>query len=170
MVEIKGLFNTHKSNYSNFYRNPNNIKYIVVHYTGNNADTAYGNATYFTRPRLNASAHYFVDERMIISTVHEENTAWHCGDGHGKHGITNNNSIGIEMCNCRGINQRVIDNTVDLIKWIQGSRFNNRLIIARHYDASKKLCPGIFVDKRIRGFNQAYQDFRNKLSMYRFYN
>ena len=35
------------SNYKTSNRTKNNIKYIVIHYTGNNGDTAIGNVNYF---------------------------------------------------------------------------------------------------------------------------
>lgn len=44
------------------------IKYIVVHYTGNNGDTAYSNTNYF-RSYRGASAHYFVDDKSIWQSV-----------------------------------------------------------------------------------------------------
>ena len=41
----------------------------------------------------------FVDDSNIIQTVdYTKNYSWHCGDGEGKYGITNKNSIGIEIC------------------------------------------------------------------------
>ena len=43
-----------------------NIKYIVIHYTSNDGDTAKNNADYFANNKnLSASAHYFVDENTI---------------------------------------------------------------------------------------------------------
>ena len=38
------------------------VKYIVVHYTANDGDTAKNNADYYARESIKASAHYFVDE------------------------------------------------------------------------------------------------------------
>ena len=45
---------------SNFYsgRGGNSIKYIVMHYTANNGDTAMNNAQYFHNNSVQASAHY----------------------------------------------------------------------------------------------------------------
>ena len=79
-------------------------KYIVVHYVGG-VSTAKNNADYFANNRVEASAHYFVDETSIWQSVEDFNRAWHCGGGlqgsggHSLHNIcTNSNSIGIEMC------------------------------------------------------------------------
>ncbi len=83
----------HKENNSTDY-----IKWIIIHDTGNKNDTALGNANYFSEDGRKASAHYFVDDNFIVQVVEDKNIAWHVGDGHGKYGITNENSLGIEMC------------------------------------------------------------------------
>ena len=57
---------------SNFYSGlgGNSIKYIVVHYTAGNGDTAMNNAQYFhNNSGLQASAHYFVDEHGVVQSV-----------------------------------------------------------------------------------------------------
>ena len=67
---------------SNFYsgRGGNSIKYIVVHYTAGNGDTAMNNAQYFhNNSGLQASAHYFVDEHSVVQSVRDTDGAWHCG-------------------------------------------------------------------------------------------
>ena len=56
------------------------VRYIVMHYTANNGDTAKNNCDYYHRVGgLQASAHYFVDEHGAMQSVHEGDTAWHCG-------------------------------------------------------------------------------------------
>jgi len=57
------------------------IKYIVIHYTANNGDTAKGNTNYFKSTYRGASAHYFVDENVIYRCVKDEDISWHCGGG-----------------------------------------------------------------------------------------
>ena len=42
-----------------------NVGDIVMHYTGNERDTAKGNANYFHTGSRGASAHFFVDETSI---------------------------------------------------------------------------------------------------------
>ena len=75
------------------------IKYIVIHYTANDGDTAWGNTNYFKNTYRGASAHYFVDENEIWQSVKEGDTAYHCGANIYKHKICrNSNSIGIELC------------------------------------------------------------------------
>jgi len=98
----------------------NDVKYIVVHDTGNssrgaNADAHY---RYFNGGDRQASAHYFIDENQIIQTVEDFNAAWHCGDGNGKYGITNHNSIGIEICiNADGNYNKAVSNAIELVKF-----------------------------------------------------
>ena len=58
----------------NHTKGNNNIKYIVIHDTGNYMDSDEGNAKYFSEDGRKASAHYFVDDK---------DQAWHCGDGKG---------------------------------------------------------------------------------------
>ena len=120
----------------------NNIKFIVIHDTGNYKDTALANANYFNSGDRQASAHYFVDDTSIYQVVEENQAAWHCGDGHGVYGISNHNSIGIEMCNSGGyISDTTINNTLELVRSLTskyGVSINN---VVRHYDASRKDCP-----------------------------
>lgn len=120
----------------------NDIKFIVIHDTGNYKDTALANANYFNSGDRQASAHYFVDDTSIYQVVEEKQAAWHCGDGHGVYGISNHNSIGIEMCNSGGyISDTTINNTLELVRSLMskyGVSINN---VVRHYDASRKDCP-----------------------------
>lgn len=76
----------------------NAIKYIVIHDTGNKTDSDEGNAAYFSQDGRKASAHYFVDDNSIHQVVNDIDCAWHVGDGQGKYGISNRNSLGVEMC------------------------------------------------------------------------
>lgn len=124
------------------YSAGNDIKYIVLHDTGNYKDTDEDNATFFCGGDRQSSAHYFIDEDSITQLVEDYNAAWHCGDGHGSYGITNHNSIGIEMCNSGGcIAEATINNTTDLVRSLM-QKYNITLDrVVRHYDASRKACP-----------------------------
>lgn len=123
----------------------NTIKYIVVHDTGNPAAGANAmmHYKYFNGGDRQASAHYFVDDKNIIQTVEDSNAAWHCGDGGGAKGITNHNSIGIEICiNSDGNYAKAVQNAVDLTKYLMNKYGVDLAHVVRHYDASGKLCPG----------------------------
>lgn len=118
-------------------------KYIVWHDTGVKGQTAAGNANYFRSVDRQSSAHYFIDKNAIVEVVDPNLVAWHCGDGAGKYGITNANSIGIELCaEADGtIHAQTIANAIWLGKKLMkdfGISYNNNV---RHYDASRKNCP-----------------------------
>ena len=131
-----------KYNYSS--RNNKRIEYIVIHDTGNTskgagADNHY---RYFNGGNRNASAHYFVDDKEIIQTVEDTNASWHCGDGKGKYGITNQNSIGIEICvNSDGNYEKAVAKTVELVNHLMKKHNIPIDRVVRHYDASRKICP-----------------------------
>ena len=57
-----------KNNYGG-KRSTSNIKYIVIHYTGNDGDTDENNSKYFKNNIVKASAHYFVDDDSITQSV-----------------------------------------------------------------------------------------------------
>lgn len=119
------------------------IKYIVIHDVGQNNSTAKNNADYFGRnENQQASAHYFVDEKSIYQVVEDADTSWHCGDGRGAYGITNGNSIGIEMIVTNyAISASTINHTIDLVKTLQKKYGIDNAHVVRHYDASRKNCP-----------------------------
>ncbi|MEF9991320.1 MAG: peptidoglycan recognition family protein [Peptostreptococcaceae bacterium] len=124
----------------------NNPQYIVIHYTGNENDTAKNNADYFGGGNRNASAHYFVDNNEVYQVVEEFNGAWHIGDGNNKYGINNKNSIGIEMCGTDNgnISEKTVENTLELTKELMKKYGIDSDHVVRHYDASRKNCPSAF--------------------------
>lgn len=149
------------SNYNYSSRNGNSIKYIVLHYTGNKGDTAKNNVDYFYGGDRNASAHYFVDDNSIWQSVEESNSAWAVGDGKGSYGITNQNSISIEMCcNSSGIiSEKTEINALELVKYLQSKYGISNSNVVRHYDASRKVCPNWSVNNWSR-----WTTFKNKLN------
>lgn len=67
---------------------------------------------------------------------------WHCGDGKGQYGITNANSIGIEICiNSDGDRDKAISNTIELVRELMSELSIPINRVVRHYDASRKNCP-----------------------------
>lgn len=60
-------------------RSASAIKYIVIHYTGNDGDTAAANAKYYANTVVKTSAHYFVDAKEIIQSVPDLRIAWAVG-------------------------------------------------------------------------------------------
>ena len=127
------------------------IKFIVIHYTGNY--NAGANATAHRRYLQGAtrygSAHYFVDDRQIIQTIGDGRVAWAVGDnqGHGRYlnGCTNNNSISIEMCvNADADQKKTYKNVLELTKNLMAKFKVPAERVCRHYDVSRKDCPHNF--------------------------
>ena len=119
--------------------------YIVIHDTGNTGKGANANAhfNYFNGGNRNASADFFVDDTQILQ-VNDYNKfyTWHCGDGKGKYGITNRNSVGIEICVNSDSNYDVaFCKTVELTKYLMKKLNIDIDHVVRHYDASRKNCP-----------------------------
>ena len=121
------------------------IEYIVIHDTGNKSKGADSNAhfSYFNGGNRNSSADFFVDDKKILQ-VNDYNKyyTWHVGDGKGKYGITNKNSIGIEICiNSDGDYNKAYNNAVELTKYLMHVLDIPSERVVRHYDASRKNCP-----------------------------
>ena len=67
---------------------------------------------------------------------------WHCGDGRGKYGITNRNSVGIEFCiNVDSDRDKTLERTAQLVRELMQERNIPIDRVVRHYDASRKNCP-----------------------------
>lgn len=121
------------------------IKYIVIHDTQNTSHGADSEAhfKYFNSANRNSSADFFVDSEKIIR-ANDYNTfyTWHVGDGKGKYGITNNNSIGIELCiNEDGDINKTKENAIALVNHLMNELGIKKENVVRHYDASRKICP-----------------------------
>lgn len=135
------------SKYNFESRSGNGIKYIVLHYTGNQTDTAKANANWFAGGKRGASAHYFVDGTSIYQSVEDSNAAWHVGKNYGSNNLfgkcTNKNSIGIEMCSSKGaITATTITNAVALTRYLMSLYGVPAANVVRHYDVCSKRCPG----------------------------
>ena len=130
------------------------VRYIVMHYTANNGDTAKNNCDYYHRVGgLQASAHYFVDEHGAMQSVRECDTAWHCGARAYWHPECRNaNSIGIEMCSRKRadgsyyILPETVANAATLAKGIMQRYGIDTEHVVRHYDVTGKRCPMPWVD------------------------
>lgn len=121
------------------------IKYIVIHDTGNKSKGADADAhfNYFNGGNRNSSADFFVDDEKILQiNDYTEYYTWQCGDGKGKYGITNSNSIGIEICvNSDGNYDKAFEKAIELTKHLMKELNIPAERVVRHYDASRKSCP-----------------------------
>ena len=133
------------------------VRYIVLHYTANNGDTAKSNCDYYHRVGgLGASAHYFCDEHGAMQSVRECDTAWHCGAEAGQRywhpECRNSNSIGIEMCSRKRadgsyyIKPETVANAAALAREIMQRYGIDTDHVLRHYDVTGKRCPMPWVD------------------------
>jgi len=146
-------------------RQETKIEYIVIHDTGNTSKGADANAhfSFFNSADRQASAHYFVDDTQILRIIKDSDKAWHCGDGKGKYGITNENSIGIEMCiNSDGDFDKTYKNTLDLVKHLMGKYNISIDKVVRHYDASRKSCPDTWSENNWDGWDKFKSDLQVK--------
>lgn len=139
---MKFLFRPIKRNI--YSRRGNSIRYLVIHDTGNpnKGAGALAHRNYVENNKRGASAHYFVDDKVIVQYVGDSLSAGSVGDGKGKYGITNANSLSIEMCiNSDADYAKTYENTVELTKNLM-KKFNIPIDrVVRHYDASRKSCP-----------------------------
>ena len=132
-----------------------NIKYIVIHYTGNKGDTAQNNLDYFANVNeKETGAHFFVDKKgKVGKSIAMNRTAWAVGRDYrsGRKGeatyfgkCTNANSVSIELCDMRSkTNWEQMYATRKLVKYIQ-SKCPNAKTIIRHWDVNGKDCPAPF--------------------------
>lgn len=121
------------------------IKYIVIHDTGNTSKGADAMAhyNYFNGGNRKSSADFFVDDKCILCVNnYHKYYSWHCGDGRGKYGITNGNSVGVEMCiNSDSNRKTTLRSMVILVAELMHELGIPIERVVRHYDASRKNCP-----------------------------
>lgn len=129
-----------KGNFTESNRKSSEIDTLVIHYTGNNGDTAEDNGNYFKNNVVETSAHYFVDDTTVVRSVADKNIAWHAGEWD-----INCRSIGIEIAGstkeCTG---RTLENVIALTKELMKKYNISKERVIRHYDANGKLCPAFW--------------------------
>lgn len=150
------------------------IKYIVIHYTAVDGDRAENNAKYFqTAHKPASSAHYFVDDSMIVQSVPDNYVAWSVGGnryadcaqtGGGRmYGVvTNANSISVEMCDTlkdgkHNVSEKTLRNTIDLCLELMKKYNIDTDHVVRHFDVNGKHCPAYFMD------NAEWEGFRDRI-------
>ncbi len=116
--------------------------FITIHSTANHSptSTAMQHSRALCRGAFtNRSWHFTVDQFMVVQNLPLHETGWHAGNNAG-----NNNSIGIEMCECesRGHNHfRTWDRAAKLTAVLM-KRYNIRLrFVVPHYHWTRKNCP-----------------------------
>ncbi|MGN1317612.1 MAG: N-acetylmuramoyl-L-alanine amidase family protein, partial [Lachnospirales bacterium] len=164
-MELNLKFDTYIAKAANYgsKRNLGRIKYIVVHFTANNGDTAIGNGKYFARNVTGTSAHYFIDENMVLQSVYDNYVAYHCGGVKYYHPYCrNSNSIGVELCSVKKdgeyyFKKEVEENAISFIAYLM-DKYNIEIEnVLRHYDITHKNCPAPFID------NKKWNNFKEKI-------
>ena len=139
------------------------IKYLVIHYTGNDGDSDEGNGVYFANNVVKASAHYFVDDDSVTMSVPDLNVAWAVGGtkwadcdktgGGSMYGIiTNANSISVELCDVKkdGIynaSEKTLERAAELCRNIMNRYQIPVENVYRHFDVTGKHCPAYMMDE-----------------------
>lgn len=147
------------------------IKYIVIHYTAGDGDTAENNGAYFATNAVGASAHWFVDENYALLSVPEEYIAYHCGNSVYRHPeCRNTNSIGIELCSEKDrdgvyyFTTKTILNAVQLTRELMKRYRVPPENVIRHFDVTGKECPAPFVGAGI----EQWQEFKEMIAMVKY--
>lgn len=132
------------------YVGQNKPAYVVIHETdnwGKDAD-ANAHARAMSNGNLDATVHYYVDSKSIYQTLEHSDGAWAVGDGKGKYGITNRNSINIEICvNPETDYYVAVDKAEQLAAFLLKQYGWGTDRLKRHYDASRKHCPRRILDE-----------------------
>ena len=130
----------------NITHSPNRkIEYIILHDTGNfkqgaNAEMHF---KYFNGGNRQSSADFFVDDSQVLKiNDYKNNFTWAVGDGKGRYGITNRNSISVEICvNSDNDMDKTINKTIDLVIYLMKELNLPIERVCRHFNASRKNCP-----------------------------
>ncbi len=154
-------------------RKLSDIKYIIIHDTGNTSPAADAEAhfKYLQNAIRYGSAHYYLDDKQIIQTIGDSLVAWSIGDKWGYKNnprritdATNSNSMSIELCINADINKDLAyKNLVELTKNLM-KKFNvphNRVI--RHFDATGKNCPGSWSSNNWQKWKEFQDDIKKPI-------
>ena len=150
----------------NCYIGQNQPKYVVIHETDNwsKGAGARAHATAMKNGNLAGTVHYYVDSKEIYQTLEHQDGAWAVGDGKGKYGITNRNSINIEICVNPESNYYIaVEKTAELAAMLLNQYGWDTGHLKRHYDASRKHCPRRILDEGLwENFEQRVLTYMHK--------
>lgn len=148
--------------YSSIKRDKKNVRFIVIHYTAGEGDTAENCGKYFADGNTRqAGAHFFVgQDGSIVKSIDMNRTAWAVGGKkytdykktggatyYGK--CTNANSVSIELCDNlkKDPSKKQISAVKELIEYIRKYCPNANTVI-RHFDVTGKYCPARMMDAK----------------------
>ncbi len=145
------------------YVGQNKPAYVVIHETDNwsKGAGAKAHATAMKNGNLAGTVHYYVDSTSVYQTLDHKDGAWAVGDGKGKYGITNRNSINIEICvNPESDYYKAVDKAEQLAASLLKQYGWGTDRLKRHYDASRKHCPRRIQDEGL------WPEFKRKTAAY----
>lgn len=145
------------------YVGQNKPAYIVIHETDNwsKGAGAKAHATAMKNGNLAGTVHYYVDSTSIYQTLDHKDGAYAVGDGGGRYGITNRNSINIEICvNPESDYYKAVDKAEQLAAFLLKQYGWGTDCLKRHYDASRKHCPRRIQDEGL------WPEFKRKTAAY----
>lgn len=157
-------------------RSLDSVKYIVIHYTGNDNDTALANCNFFKNSNTrSAGCHWFVDRSgAVCQSIKMNRIAWSVGgfftqsNGAGSYykKCTNTNSVSIEMCDVKSQypSGAQVSAIKKLIAYIQSECPNAKTII-RHWDVNGKSCPGRMTGTNNAEWNRLYSELTGKTAV-----
>lgn len=104
------------------------VAFLVAHDTANDGATALNNVNYYINSanEVNASAHFFVDDKQILNCIPENEKAWHVHygaplDNQLYDGDANDCALGIELCySTKGVfdSKKAYQNYVELFAYL----------------------------------------------------
>lgn len=122
---------------------PREIRYVVIHETGNpaaGADAAAHGKLQAAGGEGKTSWHYTVDDHEIWHSIPDDEVAYHAGDG--RDGDGNLHGIGVELCvNADGDFEKTFDNGARLTGWLMATYGIPAENIREHFDFTGKNCP-----------------------------
>lgn len=148
------------------YIGQNKPNYVVIHETDNwnHGADAEAHANAMKNGNLKGTVHYYVDSQQTYQTLEHQDGAWAVGDGHGKYGISNFNSINIEICvNPETDYYVAVDRAEQLAAILLNQYGWDTTHLKRHYDASRKHCPRRILDEGLwAGFVEKTKSYMKK--------
>lgn len=146
------------------------MRAVIVHWTANTGKgaNAWANRNYFNNTDRFASAHYCVDDGVILQCLPDEEVGYHVGGNNyraigkyvmGDSPTPNYHCVGIEMCvNMDGDWNKTYENSVELTRHLL-NKFNMSVFsLFRHFDITGKDCPKMMIEE------EAWQKFRRDVN------
>ena len=137
-------------NFSKKTRQKNNIKFVIIHYTGMQSEIE--SIKRLKNPKYKVSCHYLINRAgKVYQMVKDTNIAWHAGKSKWKKSINlNENSIGIELVNkghkfgYQSFSNRQIKSLIQLCKILKKKHSIKKENFLGHSDIAplRKIDPG----------------------------